>query len=250
MRPDSSPNPIVTFHRVYPGAISPMQADRSALGTIPAGALQYCEPVCSASAFGWYIFPPMDVRLMWNGVDVFRDVEGQWEPLASIHLPDILDYWNSHCPDDLKDMAPPFLTNLFVPGLIQIWSGMLVSTTEYWSLLVRPLANVAQSRLFSCYEGLIETDKFGPMPLFTNIRLIATDVPIEFPKSKPLFQVQPILRTCYSDAESRIVDGADKLTEVDWAGYRQRIRSADPATDSHTVGEYAVSVRKRGKRRE
>jgi hypothetical protein len=247
MRPDLAAGPIVTFHRVYPGATPIMPADRSALGTIPAAALQYCEPVCSASAFGWYVFPPANIRLLWNGVDVFHDVDGQWEPLASIHLPDILDHWNSHCPDDLKDMAPPFLTSLFVPGLVQIWSGMLASTAEAWSLLVRPLANVAQSRFYSCFEGLIETDKFKPMPLFMNIKLMATDVAIEIPKTKPLFQVQPILRSCYASADCVEIEGADKLTEADWIGYRKRIRSSNPGTDSHTLGEYAVSVRKRGK---
>jgi hypothetical protein len=247
MRPDLPADPIVTFHRVYPGATPVMPADRSALGTIPAAAFQYCEPVCAASAFGWYVFPPAEIRLMWNGVDVFHDVEGKWEPLTSIHLPDILDHWNRHCPDDLTDMAPPFLTNLFVPGMVQIWSGMLVSTAQAWSLLVRPLANVAQSRLYSCFEGLIETDRFKPMPLFMNIRLTATDVPIELARTRPLFQVQPILRSCYAGAGHVEIEGTDKLTEADWAGYRKRIRSADPGSDSHTLGEYAVGVRKRRK---
>ncbi len=258
MRPDQPRKGIVTFYRVYPGATLAMRADRSALGTIPAAAHQYCEAICSASAFGWYIFPPVDIRLKWNGVDVFYDIDGDWQSLTSTHLPDFLEYWDAHCPSDLTGMAPPFLSNLFVPGVVQIWSGLLVSTAENWSILIRPCANVPHSKLYTCYEGIVETDKFKPLPLFTNIKLVATDIPIEISKFKPLFQVQPLLRQCYTESnlEFRGVEGlhlqsngTNGMTEADWEGYRKTIRSADPSGDSHSVGQYAVGVRKRAKHR-
>lgn len=246
MHPDRTPESIVTFHRVYPGAIPVMPADRSALGTVPAAGHQYCEALCTASAFGWYVFPPVDFHLKWNGADVFYAIDGDWEVLSSIHLPDFADHWDSHCPEHFKGKAPPFLSSLFVPGIVQIWSGMLVGTAADWSLSIRPPANVPQSRLYSGYEAIVETDRLKPLPLFTNIRLIATDIDIEFSRHKPLFQVQPIHRKCYAEGQKHYADleGFD----FDWEGYGKTIRGMDPAVDPHSVGEYGARTRKRGKR--
>ena len=191
----------VKFHRIYPAAIPPMRADKSALGSLPAAAYQYCEAVRTASAFGWYIFPPVDIRLKWDGADTVFERHGKWHPLTSAQFDDeFLELWDAQAPPQLTGRAPPFLASLFVPGFVQIWSGLFVSSAKDWSVLVRPLANVVQSRAYVCYEGIVETDSFGPAPLFVNIRLLSTDVEIFIPASMPLFQVQPIHRECYSEA--------------------------------------------------
>jgi hypothetical protein len=77
---------IVKFHRVDLSAVPPLRGDKSALGTLPAAAFQYCEPVRTASSFGWYVFPPQDISLVWDGVDIFYADEGEWRPLSSMGL--------------------------------------------------------------------------------------------------------------------------------------------------------------------
>src|SRR5262245_44020519 len=142
MRPEETlPENVVTFHRVFTAAIPPLRADKSALGTLPTAAFQYCEPVRAASGFGWYIFPPLDIQLMWDGVDVYRAEDGRWCQFSSITLnEDFVRYWDSHAPEELKGHSPPFLTNVFVPGIVQIWSGLFLSTAENWSALIGPLS--------------------------------------------------------------------------------------------------------------
>lgn len=256
MRPDGSEDgEVVTFHRIFPAAIPPMRADNSALGTLPAGPFQYCEPVRTASAFGWYVFPPTDIRLRWDGSETLYDAGGDWQPLVAEHISDqFIELWENHAPADLKERVPPFLSITFVPGIIQIWSGFFVSTAAGWSLLVRAPANLVPSRTFAHFEGLIETDEFKPCPLFINIRLLSTDREIVLPRLKPLFQAQPIQRQCYAEATLRYRDfdelaresgNAFGLTETDWQGIRRTIRSADPTDSSHKVGSYAVRARRR-----
>jgi hypothetical protein len=247
---------IVKFHRTFPAAISPMRADESALGTLPTAAYQYCEAVRTASSFGWYVFPPTDIRLAWDGAEALYETGGEWRPLTSVHLGDgFLDLWDAHAPADLKGRAPPYLSSLFVPGIVQIWSGLLVSSARDWSVLIRPLANVPQSHAFACSEGVIETDRFGPCPLFVNIRLLSTDREIVIPKLKPLFQIQPIRRECYAGATLKDVapkqddaNGPFGMSESDWDGFRSTIRSADPRDTDHKTGSYGASVRRRAKR--
>jgi hypothetical protein len=249
---------IVTFRRIFPAAIPPMRADESALGTLPAAAYQFCEAVRAASSFGWYVFPPCDIRLRWGGAETQHFVDGEWHPLGSEHLgEDFLALWDAHVPEDLRGRAPPYLSNLFVPGIVQIWSGHLVGTAPGWSVLVRPPANMFINRSFACFEGLVETDRFGPCPLFVNIRLLATDREIVIPRTRPLFQLQPIRRECYADATLKDVSFASResgdgnpfgMSDADWAGFRKTIRNADPADSSHRAGSYGAGVRRRAKR--
>ena len=247
----------VTFHRIYEAAIPPLRSDKAALGTLPSAAFQYCEPVRTASAYGWNIFPPRDIRLLWDGVDIFFHDEDEWCSFSSIHLDaDFVDYWDTHAPQDLQGCAPPFLTNIFVPGVIQIWSGYLVSSAPDWSVLIGPIANVPESKSYACYEGIVETDVFQPCPLFINIRLLGTDREIFIPRDKPLFQVRPIRRDCYADSsllheefvglDPRTEEGGG-MSQQDWDGYRSTIRRTDPTEESRSVGSYAAARRKRAK---
>ena len=79
----------ITFHRLIPGARAPMRADRSAAGSLPTRAFRYCEPATSAAAFGWYVFPPTSLSLMWDGDDITWSFAGAgaWLPLQAGPVP-------------------------------------------------------------------------------------------------------------------------------------------------------------------
>lgn len=248
-------NNVVTFHRVFPAVTPPLRADKSALGTLPTAAFQYCEAVRTASTYGWYIFPPMDVRLMWDGVDVYCSIDGKWQQLSGLHVQEFSEYWDSNAPADLKGYAPPFVISLFVPGMIQIWSGLLVSTVKDWCVLVGPISNIPQSKNFATFEGIIETDTFRPCPLFINMRLLTTDREILISKSKPLFQVRPLRRECYAEDTlkhseyeglSRRVADKGGMSEEDWNGFRSTVRTVGAA--ARVPGSYGAERRRRARR--
>jgi Family of unknown function (DUF6065) len=248
---------VVTFRRVFTAAPSPLRGDRSALGTLPVAAYQYCEPVRVASSFGWYIFPPIDIQLIWNGVDLYHMVENEWRELKSVHLTDeFVEYWDANAPADLKGHWPPFMTRGFVPGTIQIWSGLLVSTVRDWSVVIGPPPNLLQTRHFSCFEGVVETDRFKPFPLFINLKLHVTDREILIPRDRPLFFVRPVLRKCYSESALRHAeyegltandDGFGAMTEDEWSGYRRTVRKIDAPVQEYKPGQYGAQQRKRAK---
>src|ERR1044071_320808 len=74
---------ICRFYQLIPGAPPPRRADRSAEGTLPVNAYRYCEPVASASGFGWYIYPPLNFSLLLDENEIFWTFEGAdtWYPL-------------------------------------------------------------------------------------------------------------------------------------------------------------------------
>src|SRR5690349_12930656 len=77
--------PLIVFHRFISSARYPMRADRSAAGSLPTQAFRYCEPATSASAFGWYVFPPIAFSVQWDGRDMQWTWDGaeRWYPLTS-----------------------------------------------------------------------------------------------------------------------------------------------------------------------
>jgi hypothetical protein len=240
---------------MFPEAILPMRADKAALGYMPTSAFQYCEAMRVASSHGWYVFPPVDIQLRWNGADVLYMCEGSWEPLSFAYLPGFVEYWDENCPSGFQGLTPPYLRALPANGAVQVWSGWLIGSAAGWSTLVRPIVNVRRSNFFYCYEGVIETDEFQPCPLFINLQLTATDVVITLPRTDPLFQIQAIHRSSH-DETAQVADvregfqPADAnvpfMEESDWQRFRQTIRT-DRSDETHRLGDYGATVRKRRK---
>ncbi len=243
------PSPLATFFRFIPNARPPQRADRSAAGTVPTRGFRFCEALTSASAFGWYIFPPIGFSLMWDGSEVIWTYKGadDWYPLKAAQFPDFAEHFDSLAPPDVQGFSPQFLASLIEPGLVQIWSGLVARTAPGWSLLVRSPANFVRNPGYECYEGIIETDRwFGP--LFMNVRLTRTHAPIEFDPNLPLLQVQPVHQSTYGRSLDHfdIVEGLEQLGEEDWNAYRRTV--VKPNEDPHRQrGQYAVATRKRHK---
>lgn len=242
--------PLVTFHRFVPEARLPQRADRSAAGSLPTRAFRFCEAIVTAAAYGYYVFPPLDFSLMWDGTDVSWSWKGGdgWHPLKTAQYPGFRDHFDAIAPDGIKGFSPPFVTALQEPGLVQLWSGLVVRTAPDWSLLVRAPANLPKPGGYELYEGIVETDRwFGP--LFAALRLTKTGVPIEFRAEYPMFQVQPLHRDTYSDStlnDYELVPHLEQLSPEDWDAYYDTVVRPN-VQENRPRGQYATAARKRRK---
>lgn len=244
-----SSDPIVRFHQLTSRGRPPMRADRSACGTLPVRAVRYCEALTSATAFGWWLFPPIDLELLWDGSEVFwrcNDVP-DWMPLLpSAQLPNYVAEFDAVAPAELNGCSPPFLTALPEPGTVQIWTGLIAQTAPDWHLLVRAPANMAQTGGTCLFEGIVETDRwFGP--LFTNLRFTRSHMPIRLRADYPLVQVQPVPRHSYSNdtlGRMEVAAGLTELTEEHWDAYRLSIVEPN-SRPNRSFGSYATTARKK-----
>src|ERR1700712_3169927 len=246
-----NPTPRLRFHRMVKQARPPERADRAAAGTLPTRAFRYCDAVTSAAGYGWWGFAPIDLQLIGDGHDFFWYFDGASDgiPLSpSAQFPDFSQAFDNSAPATLQGCAPPFLTALPEPGVVQIWTGLMAHTAPGWSLLVRPPANLAAPGGYSLYEGIVETDCwFGP--LFTNLRLPRPHKPIHLKADFPLLQVQPLPREAYAEDTlnaTEVVPGMADMKAADWAAYHATI--AGPAEDpDRRFGAYATAARRRRK---
>jgi hypothetical protein len=139
---------------------------------------------------------------------------GEWYALRGAQYPGFREAFEKVAPDDLAALAPPFLVQGSLPAVVQIWSGYLARTAPRWALLSRGVANLPRTQGYENFEGIIETETwFGP--LFTNIRLTRTNAPVEFHITRPLFQVQPLMRQCYQEPSFEVLR-ATELGSDDW----------------------------------
>jgi Family of unknown function (DUF6065) len=215
-------------------------------------AVRYCEALTSATAFGWWLFPPIDLEMLWDGSEIFWrcDEAPDWMPLLpSAQLPDYAAKFDAAAPQIMKSCSPPFLTALPEPGTVQLWSGLIAQTAPDWHLLVRAPANMPQAGGICLFEGIVETDRwFGP--LFTNMRFTRSHMPVRLRADYPLIQVQPMPRHSYSNEtldRMEINSGLSQLTPANWQAYESSIVEPN-LRPNRPFGAYATQARKQRQR--
>lgn len=241
----------VEFCRLLDQGLPPKRAERSAAGYVPGRAMRYCDALTSATGFGYWIFPPMDIRLLWDGEQIFWSYgpDETWLPLTgtdtrAVQFPNFAAEFDALAPDALAGCSPPFLTALLEPGGVQMWTGLMMKSRPGWSVSVRSPVNLPVVPGLVIWEGLVETDVwFGP--LFAIFRITKTDTPVYIRAEMPVLQVQPIPQLAYREEilSSFAVSEPGELTGGDWDRIGQVLLPNPHPTLRQ--GEYAVTVRKR-----
>jgi hypothetical protein len=244
------PLPDVKFYRMLRAAPLPRRAGRDAMGQLPDRAVRYCDASTQASSFGWWLFPPMDFKVMWKSNRILWSWGGraEWFLLDAAQFPGYAAEFDASVPDEVRGYAPPFLTALPETGVVQIWTGFFARSAPGWSLNVRAPANLEPVTNSLTYEGIVEADVwFGPV--FANIRLLRQDEPLHFSIERPILQVQPISRECYGDAAMNamsLVPDLDAFTDLDWNDFARTVIEKNK-TGRAKLASYAVAARRRRK---
>jgi hypothetical protein len=221
--------PFVSFFQLYPNTPPPQRADKTLFGSLPLRAVRGCEPVTSASGFGWHIFPPFDFSVMWDGSNLYYKLDSgntSWQRFRTVALPGFADELVKSAPETLHKLARfPFLTRGTETGLVQLWTGLAVKTQPGWSILVRPPVNLPRDPALEVFDGLVESDWwFGP--LLNVFRICKTDTPVSFRRQRPLVQLQPVYRTSHDDTSLNnfeVIDHPSKVSDESWKLYEKTL---------------------------
>lgn len=241
--------PLIRFFKVFEDIPTISYADPSAMGSMPTEAFRYCEAMRTASAAGWYVFPPKELTLSLGDGAIYIFEDGEWSLLKADPLdPRYEEEWRMKAPPHLADAMPAFVTAFPFHGIVQVFSGYFVETAPGWSISVRPPANLPR-RPYHLHEGIIETDEFRPCPLFVNLSLTAPGREVLMERSMPLFQVQLIHREAHVhlDRKTELVEDVnDPNSGFDWNALKDTVHLAGHANEDRRA-RYAISRRKRAK---
>lgn len=241
---------MIEFFKLVRGGRAPQKADPSALGTLPTAAFRYCEPVRSASGYGWYVFLPCDLALIWQDDVIHFSLDGfetKYLLDDAIQYPNFAAEFNAEVPEAIQGFSNPFVARTNDPDILQIWTGCVVRTAPGVTTWVRSPVNLTHMLSFSVLEGVIDTDSwFGP--LFANVRLTRRDTPVLFKKDYPLLQILPMRRDMMYDAgksEPQVFEGLANTPNDIWDGYKSAV--VDRMEAHVPSGSYAIAARKRQK---
>jgi hypothetical protein len=247
MHRPSADGPHARFFSFTPLPMTPRPALKDAGGSLPIRAVRYCDAITQACAFGWWLYPPMDSWLMWDGGTVFYSLDGgKFDPLDdSCAFPGMSERLATYAPEGVAPIASALFTALPEPGIVQVALGVIASTAPGWSLLLRRPANLPLFGGYDTLEGIVETDVWRG-PLFINLRLTRTHSPIRLHAMAPLVQAQPLPHWLYRPgvmADMKCGDLAE-MSAADWESWNERF--VEPASRPlRQNGEYAVITRKR-----
>lgn len=235
----------VAFHKIWQHAPDPRLPSEALDGAISARAFQYCEPFLAANRVGWIISPPTSFSLLWRGDDFivkFPDME-EWIIVDRLFLPGFAEQWKELAPSRAHNGMPAFLEAFPEMGVLQIWTGYVVTTAPGRSLWIRGGINRRRHSAFDVLEGIIETDWWCG-PLLANLQFRRTDEPVEFKTTDDWIQVVDVERSIHilrrGENPEVNVDVSCLSTEF-WDAYVQTVARRN----SGKPGTYRVLTKRR-----
>ncbi len=224
--------PEVHLFMLNPEAPPPVPASSTINGSLPVRASQLCPPVTAASGFGWYLFPPVDFALRWDGQEswfsLLEDNEAsQWRSLAGgkdVFLPEEL---SGGVPADRRAELQSVLPNGRVPFVnadprgphrVELHFGLIVQTSLGWSTLVRSVPNWPYAG-YQIIEGIIETAWYRSI-LPVMVQFTQPDRVVRFYRTIPAAALQVVPDIAYATSTAKqatIHRGISEIPEDVWS---------------------------------
>lgn len=217
---------------LHPHSSRVIRAEKTLNGTGHPGAMGLCAPYTQANKSGFWLFPPVDVDIMWKGGKEFEVRyheeydDSDYRLLHSLLLPkDVFteEMWS------LNGSGRSKLTlGTVEDGVVQMWTGNIFETPPGWAIHIRSPINCPQSSYW-VMEGILETD-FMQYDIWANIVFKKQNEWVEFRKNgwPPLAQLQPIRREGFTDkwkvtteTVNRDTPEANRVFEY-WVDYNEK----------------------------
>jgi hypothetical protein len=250
--------PTVEFFSIYKDAPLPTRASADLLGAMPVRAAQFCVPLKAASGSGFYVYPPVDFAVRWDGQrsDVsWLDERGRttgWEPLDSgtdVFLPDSASVRAAVPAPRVGDLdsvmdagGTPFINaDPRAPFQMEITTGLIARTPPGWGILVRGLANWAPQRDHSVLDGFVETDWYRAF-LPQIIRLTTPGAEVRFFRRMPMAQLHLVPLAALQPELAETGNGG--IAEWPEDVWREFVAARSPRHLHETRGTYASASRR------
>jgi len=156
----SSAEHFMKVWRLHPSGCPVAPAEKTLRRTANPSAVRHCGPFTNANRAGWWLFPPVDVDIVWKGGTEFDATILQEYTDIDRHLARFLlgddddsdiDVWSR------SGGRTKFTWGILEPGVVQIWTGCIFETPPGWALQLKNPSNVPY-RGFRVMDAIVETD--------------------------------------------------------------------------------------------
>jgi len=196
----------LTVWRLSPYACRVEPAEKTLKGNANKEAVIWCHPFSTANRLGWWIYPPADLDVTWDGEKLSHEMHGEYPSIERSIIQQLSNrkeevWWN----------RSKFTWGLVEPNVFQMWTGLIFQTPPGWSLLVRSPIN-HEKEPFHIMEGVIEAD-WMQYDIWLNVVMDNSTQVAKFRRAQntPIAQIIPVQRAAYSadwELETRAVENA------------------------------------------
>lgn len=198
--------------RLHPNGCRIVPAERTLQGTANRDALRWCGPFTHANAAGWWLYPPVDIDIVWRGGREFEHTQLSPYDDADGHLIRFLaEGMDGVTPGE---WLPPggrtkFSWGLVEEGVVQIWTGCIFQMPPGWGLHLRSSINFPPAA-FHVMEAIIEAD-WLQYDIWLNLAFDRPNEPVQIRRDgpPPIAQLVPVTPASYDRAwqlESELVN--------------------------------------------
>ncbi|MBS1955558.1 MAG: hypothetical protein JST89_15355 [Cyanobacteria bacterium SZAS-4] len=193
---DATTGGTIRVWRLHPEGAKITPADKSLMGDAPTGALRWCGPFTHANAYGFWVYPPLDIDIIWHGGRSFE--------YEIIHGYSHADYDHMHGlqqPGDSYQYGPreKIDAGTVFEGIFSIWTGCAFQTPPGWALMIRSVINKPVSPVFKIQEGILETDWLA-YDIWMNLQFVQQNKKVSLRRgnvASPIAQIVPVPRQAY-----------------------------------------------------
>lgn len=201
--------------RCHPNSAKIVRAEKTLNGMANPVGTKLCRPYASGNQLGWWIFPAVDVDILWKGGKEFEHklpkfwTNSEYQLVKSLIRPSDNTNVEDWCTEGGRSK---FTWGAIEPGVVQFWTGVILKTPPGWCLQIRSPANFPPQE-FRVMEGILETD-WMQYDIWINLIFTVQDKWIKIRQDSwpPVAQIIPVRRETV-DAEWEI--GNDSLLHRD-----------------------------------
>ena len=200
--------PTLKVWRLHPSSCPIVRAEKTLHGTAHRAGVRWCGPFTNANRAGWWIFPPVDVDIVWRGGREFEYKILTPYSNADYHLLRFLVEDDEQA--DVDNWLPEegrtkFSWGLVEDSVVQIWTGCMFQTPPGWGLHIRSPINFSPLP-FHVMEAVLETDWLR-YDIWLNIAFDREDEVARLRRGEwpPIAQLVPVPRETY-DAQWQTED--------------------------------------------
>jgi hypothetical protein len=186
--------------RLHPSGCTIVPAEKTLNSTANRAGVRWCGPFTNANRSGWWLFPPVDVDIVWRGGTAF-----EYELLSDYSDADfhLIRFLIGEDEDVGVDRwLPPegrtkFTWGLVEEGVVQIWTGCMFQTSPGWGLHIRSPINFPPQP-YHVMEAVLETDWLR-YDVWLNIVFDRPNEPVQLRRDAwpPIAQLVPVARESY-----------------------------------------------------
>jgi hypothetical protein len=184
--------------RLHPQSSKIVPAEKTLNGTANESGVKFCKPFSNANSAGWWIYPAVDVDIMYTDTGFEYKLLESYPPtertiLQSLVRPEDNINLDEFCPATPEGRSK-FTWGAVEPNVVQMWTGCIFETPPGWVLHIKSPNNIPP-RGFWVMEGILETD-WMRYDIWTNLIFETKNEWIHIRKNEwpPIAQIMPIRR--------------------------------------------------------